>query len=37
LGAHLIYSGVVALLTEEFEKQSFVPLSYPLSLLADTG
>ncbi|HKO48551.1 MAG TPA: hypothetical protein VJV79_12555 [Polyangiaceae bacterium] len=38
LGAHLVYSGALALLTEEFERQSFVqPLQYPLSLVAKTG
>ena len=38
LGAHLLYAGAVALLTEEFESQSFVqPLQYPLSLIAKTG
>ena len=38
LGAHLLYSGTLALLTEEFEKQSLLqPMPYPLSLVADTG
>lgn len=38
LGAHLIYAGTLAVLTEEFEQQSFVqPLQYPLSLVANTG
>ncbi len=38
LGAHLLYSGALALLTEEFERQSFVqPLQYPLSLAAKTA
>ncbi|MET0792867.1 MAG: hypothetical protein ABW061_15205 [Polyangiaceae bacterium] len=38
LGAHLVYSGALALLTEQFETQSFVqPLQYPLALIAKTG
>jgi len=38
LGAHLLYAGTLALLTEELETQSFVqPLQYPASLLAKTG
>ena len=38
LGAHFVYAGTLALLTEEFEKQSVIqPLPYPLSLVADTG
>jgi hypothetical protein len=38
LGAHLLYAGTVALLTEELEAQSFVqPLQYPASLVAKTG
>jgi hypothetical protein len=38
LGAHLLYAGALALLTEELETQSFVqPLHYPASLLAKTG
>lgn len=38
LTAHLLYASVVALLTEEFETQSYVqPLHYPASLLAKTG
>jgi hypothetical protein len=38
LSAHLLYAGALALLTEEFETQSFVqPLQYPLSLAVKTG
>lgn len=38
LAAHLGYAAAVALLTEEFETQSFVqPLQYPRSLVARTG
>jgi hypothetical protein len=38
LGAHLLYAGALALLTEEFETQSFLqPLQYPASLVAKTG
>lgn len=38
LGAHLLYAGALALLTEELETQSFVqPLQYPASLVAKTG
>lgn len=38
VSAHLTYAAVLALLTEELERQSFVqPLHYPLSLAASTG
>ncbi|HEY0466506.1 MAG TPA: hypothetical protein VGC79_19995, partial [Polyangiaceae bacterium] len=38
LGAHLLYAGTLALLTEELEAQSFIqPLHYPASLVAKTG
>lgn len=38
LTAHLAYAAALALLTDEFEKQSFIqPLQYPLSLAARTG
>ena len=38
LAAHLSYAAAVALLTEEFETQSFSqPLQYPRSLVAQTG
>lgn len=38
LSAHLVYAGALALLTAEFETQSFVqPLQYPASLLAKTA
>lgn len=38
LAAHLSYAAALALLTEEFETQSFVqPLQYPRSLAARTG
>ena len=38
LGAHLLYAGTLALLTEELETQSFFqPLQYPASLVAKTG
>jgi hypothetical protein len=38
LGAHLLYSSVLALLTDELEAQSFIqPLQYPAALFAKTG
>jgi len=38
LTAHLLYAGTVALLTDEFETQSYLqPLQYPASLVSKTG
>ena len=37
LGAHLLYASALALLTEEFEKQSFTQPAHPASKVAVTG
>ena len=38
LATHLLYAGVLALLSDELEKQAFLqPLQYPASLIAKTG